>query len=74
MTFEAPSSKLQGIFDCKEAYHFEIRSLALQQAAGNALAVAVQLPSVRKPPGYGKLTGHGHPLNIEGSLFHNGTP
>ena len=50
---EAPCSKLQGIFDCKEFYNFWIRSLTpqprqdgisavLRQAAGNALAVAVQ--------------------------------
>jgi hypothetical protein len=46
---EAPCSKLQGMFcptavlraDCKEFYSFSIRSLTLQQAAGNALAVAV---------------------------------
>jgi hypothetical protein len=40
---EAPCSKLQGIFDCKESSHFQIRSLTLQQAAGNALAIAVQV-------------------------------
>jgi hypothetical protein len=48
---EAPRSKLRGMFcptavfrsDCKEFYNFSIRSLTLQQAAGNALAVAVQV-------------------------------
>ena len=33
---------LQGIFDRKEVGHFKIRSLTPQQAAGNALAFAVQ--------------------------------
>jgi hypothetical protein len=41
-TFEDPCSKLQGIFDRKEVCHFQIRSLTPQQAAGNALAFAVQ--------------------------------
>ncbi len=48
---EAPCSKLQGMFcraavlrsDCKEYCHFLNRLLTPQQAAGNALAVAVQL-------------------------------
>jgi hypothetical protein len=48
---EAPCSKLQGMFclaavlrsDCKELYNFWIRSLTPQQAAGNALAAAVQI-------------------------------
>ena len=39
---EAPRSKLRGIFDRKEVYHSQIRSLTPQQAAGNALAIAVQ--------------------------------
>jgi hypothetical protein len=39
---EDPCSKLQGIFDRKEVCHFQIRSLTPQQAAGNALAFAVQ--------------------------------
>ena len=41
-TIEAPRSKLRGILDRKEVYHFLIRSLTPQQATGNALAVAVQ--------------------------------
>ena len=40
---EAPCSKLQGIFDRKAICHFQIRSLTPQQAAGNALAFAVQV-------------------------------
>jgi hypothetical protein len=44
--FEEPCSKLQGIFDRKEVCHFQIRSLTPQQAAGNALAFAVQIPQV----------------------------
>jgi hypothetical protein len=48
---EALRSKLRGMFclaavlraDCKEFYDFSIRSLTLQQAEGNALAVAVQV-------------------------------
>ena len=40
---EAPRSKLRGIFDRKEVCHFQMRSLTPQQAAGNALAFAVQL-------------------------------
>jgi len=36
-------SKLRGIFDRKEVCYFQIRSLTLQQAVGNALAFAVQL-------------------------------
>jgi hypothetical protein len=48
--FEAPRSKLLGMFclaavlrsDRKEVCHFQIRSLTPQQAAGNALAFAVQ--------------------------------
>jgi hypothetical protein len=40
---ESPCSKLQGIFDRKEICYFYIRSLIPQQAAGNALAIAVQL-------------------------------
>jgi len=39
---EHPCSKLQGIFDRKEVYHFQIRSLTPQQSAGNALAFSVQ--------------------------------
>jgi hypothetical protein len=47
---EAPCSKLRGMFclaavlrsDRKEVCHFQIRSLTPQQAAGNALAFAVQ--------------------------------
>jgi hypothetical protein len=39
---EDPCGKLQGIFDRKEVCHFQIRSLTPQQAAGNALAFAVQ--------------------------------
>ena len=38
---EDPCNKLQGIFDCKEVYHFRIRSLTLQLAARLVLAVAV---------------------------------
>jgi hypothetical protein len=37
-----PRSKLRGIFDRKEVCYFQIRSLTPQQAAGNALAFAVQ--------------------------------
>ncbi len=40
---EGPHSKLRGIFDRKEVSHFQIRSLTPQQAAGNALAFAVQI-------------------------------
>jgi hypothetical protein len=40
---EEPCSKLQGIFDRKDfRSNFYMRSLTPQQAAGNALAVAVQ--------------------------------
>jgi sugar phosphate isomerase/epimerase len=39
---EAPCSKLQGIFDCKDESNFLIRSLTPQQNAGNALTVTVQ--------------------------------
>jgi hypothetical protein len=47
---EDPCSNLQGIFDRKEGYHFQIRSLSPQPAkhcrqaepAGNALAFSVQ--------------------------------
>ena len=42
LDIEEPCSKLQGIFDRKEVCHFWIRSLTPQQAAGNALAFAVQ--------------------------------
>jgi hypothetical protein len=42
LKIEAPCGKLQGIFECKEGYHFQIRSHSLQQATGNALAVAFQ--------------------------------
>jgi hypothetical protein len=38
----SPDSSRQGIFDRKEVCHFQIRSLTPQQAAGNALAFAVQ--------------------------------
>jgi hypothetical protein len=41
-TFEAPCSKLQGIFDRKECGLLLIHSLTPLQAAGNALAFAVQ--------------------------------
>ena len=41
--FEAPRSKLRGIFDRKEVCYFEIRSLNPRQATGNMLAFAVQL-------------------------------
>jgi hypothetical protein len=49
-SIEDPCSKPQGMFcptavlrgDCKEFYNFSIRSLTLQQAAGNELAIAVQ--------------------------------
>ena len=41
--FEAPRSKLRGIFDRREVCHFQIRSLTPQQATGNALAFAVPL-------------------------------
>ena len=44
-SFEAPRSKLRGIFDRKEVCYFQIRSLTPQQAAGNALAFAVQTRS-----------------------------
>jgi hypothetical protein len=41
---EEPFSQLQGIFDRKDlSSNFDIRSLTPQQAAGNALAVAVQM-------------------------------
>jgi hypothetical protein len=40
---EDPCHKLQGIFDREELCHFQIRSLTPQQAAGLALALAVQL-------------------------------
>jgi hypothetical protein len=43
VTIEAPRSKLRGIFDRKEICYFQIRSLTPQQAAGNALAFAVQV-------------------------------
>jgi hypothetical protein len=40
---EEPCSKLQGIFGRKDFLsNFDIHSLTPQQAAGNALAVAVQ--------------------------------
>ncbi|MDY7036906.1 MAG: hypothetical protein SV375_12180 [Thermodesulfobacteriota bacterium] len=45
-TIEAPRSKLRGIFDRKELCHFQIRSLTPQQATGNALAFAVQMPEL----------------------------
>jgi hypothetical protein len=38
----SPDKSGQGIFDRKEVGHFSIRSLTPQQAAGNALADAVQ--------------------------------
>jgi hypothetical protein len=44
---EAPRSKLRGIFDRKELCRFQIRSLTPQQAAGNALAFAVQVTGSR---------------------------
>jgi len=37
-----PRGKPRGIFDRKECYLILIRSLTLPQAAGNALAIAVQ--------------------------------
>ena len=40
---EDPCSKLQGIFDRKEVYHFQIRSLTPQLAAGLALAFSVHV-------------------------------
>jgi hypothetical protein len=46
---EDPCSKLQGIFDRKEVCHFEIRSVTPQQAAGNALAFAVQTHDEYRP-------------------------
>jgi hypothetical protein len=39
---EEPRGKPRGIFDRKEFYLFLIRSLTPQQAAENALAIAVQ--------------------------------
>jgi len=42
LMIEDPCSKPQGIFDRKERCHFVIRSLTPPQAAGNALAYAVQ--------------------------------
>jgi hypothetical protein len=45
---EDPCSKLQGIFDRKERCHFVIRSLTPLQAAGNALAYAVQTTSCQR--------------------------
>jgi hypothetical protein len=39
----SPDSSGQGIFDRKEVCHFQIRSLTPQQAAGLALAFAVQI-------------------------------
>jgi hypothetical protein len=48
---EDPSSKLEGIFDRKERRHFLIRSLTPQQATGNTLAIAVQVPVLgQRPP------------------------
>jgi hypothetical protein len=45
VVFEEPCRKLQGIFDRKEfSSNFDIRSLTPPQAAGNALAGAVQVP------------------------------
>jgi hypothetical protein len=41
--FEEPRGKPPRIFDRKEFYLILIRSLTPQQAAGNALAIAVQL-------------------------------
>jgi hypothetical protein len=38
-----PCSKLQGIFTERNSIYFLIRSLTPQQAAGNALAAAVQV-------------------------------
>jgi hypothetical protein len=40
--FEAPRSKLRGIFDRSEYRLFLIRSLTPQQATGIALAISVQ--------------------------------
>jgi hypothetical protein len=42
---EDPRGKPRGIFDCKEFYLFLMRSLTPQQAAENALAIAVQITS-----------------------------
>jgi hypothetical protein len=44
---EDPCSRLQGIFDRKESGLLKIRSLTPPQAAGNALAFAVQEESSR---------------------------
>jgi hypothetical protein len=44
LVFEDPCSKLQGIFDRKECGLLLIRSHSPPQAAGNALAFAVQQP------------------------------
>jgi hypothetical protein len=46
MSIEEPCGKPRGIFDRKEFYLFLMRSLTPQQAAENALAIAVQ---TRKP-------------------------
>jgi hypothetical protein len=52
----SPHESGQGIFDRKEVCHFHIRSLIPQQAAGNALAFAVQqndadVPEMLTEPG-----------------------
>jgi hypothetical protein len=44
-----PDSSGQGIFDRKEVCNFQIRSLTPQQAAGNALAFAVQQENALSP-------------------------
>jgi hypothetical protein len=46
---EDPCGKLQGIFDRREAYYFQIRSLTPQQSAGLALAFAVQAQHPKLP-------------------------
>jgi hypothetical protein len=53
---EDPCRKGQGIFDRKEIYRFQIRSLTPEQATGNALAFAVQqneadVPKMLTEPG-----------------------
>jgi hypothetical protein len=52
-SIEAPRDTPRGIFDRKEFYLILIRSLTPQQAAGNALAIAVQVKasSKQKCPG-----------------------
>ena len=47
-TPRSPALAGRGIFDRKEACYFQIRSLTPQQAAGNALAFAVQMRNREK--------------------------